>query len=62
MANGAGSYIIKEELKGLRRALIEQEINTVYWLGDCDYETRDVITDLFKELVERMEYFMEEAK
>lgn len=42
-------------IKGLERSLTEQEIKTIYWLGDTDYETRGVLLDLFKELVERQE-------
>ncbi|WP_286231279.1 hypothetical protein [Neobacillus mesonae] len=41
--------------KGLKRALTEQEVRIIYWLGDCDYETRGVILDLFKELGEKIE-------
>jgi hypothetical protein len=41
--------------KGLGRALTQQEANIIYWLGDCDYETRGVLLDLFKELVEKGE-------
>ncbi|WP_404470636.1 hypothetical protein [Sutcliffiella horikoshii] len=39
--------------KGLGRSLTEQEINTIHWLGDCEYQTRGVLLDLFKELVEK---------
>jgi hypothetical protein len=47
-------------IKALERDLTEQEVNTIYWLGDCDYETRGVITDLFKEMLERINYFKED--
>jgi hypothetical protein len=43
----------KTLIRGLNRSLTEVEVKTIYWLGDCDYETRGVITDLIKELVER---------
>jgi hypothetical protein len=39
--------------KGLKRELTDQEMKTLFWLSDCDYETRGVLTDFFKELVER---------
>lgn len=39
--------------KGLKRALTEQEMKTIYWLSDCNYETRGVLLDLFKELSEK---------
>ena len=39
--------------KGLKRALTQQEANTIYWLSECDYETRGILTDLFRELVEK---------
>lgn len=41
--------------KGLKRPLTEQELRTIVWLSDCEYETVGVITDLFKELVENIE-------
>jgi hypothetical protein len=50
----------KTLIKALERDLTEQEVRTIYWLGDCDYETRGVITDLFKELLERINYFKED--
>lgn len=46
-------------IKGLGRALTDQEVRMVYWMGDCDYEFRGVMTDLFKELSQRIEYFKE---
>jgi hypothetical protein len=42
-------------VKGLGRSITDQEAKTLYWLGDTDYETRGVLIDLFKELVERQE-------
>jgi hypothetical protein len=47
-------------IKALERDLTEQEFRTIYWLGDCDFETRGVITDLFKEMLERINYFKED--
>jgi hypothetical protein len=40
-------------VKGLDRLLTDQEVKTLYWLSECEYETRGVILDLFKELVVR---------
>lgn len=40
-------------VEGLGRTLTEQESKIIYWLGDCDYETRGVLLDLFKELTEK---------
>lgn len=37
-------------VKGLGRQLTEDEIDTIHWLGDCEFKTRGVILDLFKEL------------
>lgn len=37
-------------VKGLGRALTQQEADTLYWLSECEYVTRGVILDLFKEL------------
>lgn len=42
-------------VKGLGRALTDQEAKTIHWLSNCEYETRGVLTDLFKELVERQD-------
>lgn len=39
--------------KGLGRALTEQEAKTLHWLSECEFETRGVILDLFKELVKK---------
>ncbi|HWO77774.1 MAG TPA: helix-turn-helix domain-containing protein [Bacillus sp. (in: firmicutes)] len=36
--------------KGLGRKLTDQELRVLYWLGDCENETRGVLLDLFKEL------------
>ncbi|MEH7526129.1 hypothetical protein V7149_23110 [Bacillus sp. JJ1503] len=52
--------IAKTLIKSLERSLTEQEVKTIYWLGDCEYETRGVLTDLFNELLERIEYFKED--
>lgn len=43
--------------RSLGRSLTDQEIETIYWLGDTEYKTREVLLDLFKELYERIEYF-----
>ncbi|MBL4951028.1 hypothetical protein JK635_02085 [Neobacillus sp. YIM B02564] len=40
-------------VKGLERALTDQEIRIIYWLSECEYQTRGVILDLFKELSEK---------
>jgi hypothetical protein len=45
--------MVKVLVKGLGRALTDQEANTIFWLSETGYETRGVLTDLFKELVER---------
>lgn len=45
----------KTLVKGLGRALTQQEANTIYWLSECEYETRGILLDLFKELVEKKE-------
>lgn len=37
-------------VKGLGRALTQQEADTLYWLSECEYTTRGVILDLFKEI------------
>jgi hypothetical protein len=42
-------------IKGLDRYLTEQEVKLIHWLGDCEFETRGVLLDIFKELVERQE-------
>lgn len=47
--------MLKVLVKGLGRALTDQEIETIYYLGDCEYKTRGVLLNLFKELVERQE-------
>lgn len=47
--------LVKILSKGLGRALTQQEANTVHWLGDCSFETRGILLDLFKELVEKQE-------
>ncbi|WP_078430998.1 hypothetical protein [Alkalihalobacterium alkalinitrilicum] len=39
--------------KGLERSITDQEAKIIYWLGDCDPETRGVLLDLFKELSEK---------
>lgn len=39
-------------VKGLGRKLTDQEIETIYWLGDSE---REVILDFFKELVKKQE-------
>lgn len=40
-------------VKGLGRSLTQQEARIIHWLGYCEYETRGVILDLFKELSEK---------
>ncbi|MCB5238914.1 hypothetical protein [Niallia circulans] len=47
-------------IKGLDRALTEQEIKTIYILGDCDHETKGVLLSLLEELAARVDYFKEE--
>lgn len=47
-------------VKGLGRALTEQEAKTLHWLSECEFETRGVILDLFKELVKRQDEAIEE--
>lgn len=47
--------MIEVLVKGLGRKLTEQEIETIFWLGDADYQTRGVLLDLFKELAEKGE-------
>jgi len=37
-------------VRSLGRELTDQELKTIHWLGDCDYETRGVLLDLFKEM------------
>lgn len=44
--------------KGLGRSLTDEEIRMIYWLGDSD--TRVVLLNLFKELVEKIEYYKED--
>ncbi|RJR23621.1 hypothetical protein C4578_04065 [Candidatus Microgenomates bacterium] len=39
--------------KGLGRRLTKPEIDTIHWLGDCEYKTREVLLDLFKELANK---------
>lgn len=53
--NVSRQELAKVLIRGLGRSLTDQEIKTIYWLGDCEYETRGVLLDLFKELVERQE-------
>lgn len=43
----------KTLVKGLGRELTEQEAKTLHWLSECEYETRGVVLDIFKELVKR---------
>jgi hypothetical protein len=50
-------YVTKTELietlvKGLDRALTHQEASVTNWICDCDTETRGILLDLFKELVQ----------
>ena len=52
--------IAKVLVKGLERSLTEEEARIVYWLGDADLSTREVILNLFWELEQRIEYFKEE--
>lgn len=52
--------ITKTLMKALERSLTEQEVKTIYWLGDCEYETRGILTSFFNELLERIEYFKED--
>lgn len=47
-------------VKGLERSLTSQEVRKINWLSNDEYETRGVFLDLFKELVERIEYYKEE--
>lgn len=47
-------------IKGLDRSLTDQELKTIFWLGDCDYETKGILLDLFAELSARVDYFKEE--
>ncbi|MER2005935.1 MAG: hypothetical protein ABS939_00665 [Psychrobacillus sp.] len=42
-------------VEGLGRPLSEQEIRTIYWLGESEYTTREVILDLFIELNKRIQ-------
>lgn len=49
------NQMVEVLVKGLGRKLTDQEIKIVFWLGDTEYETRGVLLDLFKELVERQE-------
>lgn len=51
--------LIKILVKGLERSLTEQETRFIHWLGDCDYETRGVIVDLFKEMGKKIEFYKE---
>lgn len=51
--------MIEVLVKALGRKLTDQEVSMVHWLGDCSYESRGVILDLFKEMAERIEYFKE---
>ncbi|MBM4762742.1 hypothetical protein [Bacillus sp. B15-48] len=50
-----GREMVEVLVKGLGRSLTNQEIKTIHWLSNCEYETRGVILDLFKELVEKRE-------
>lgn len=45
--------MVKVLTEGLGRPLTEQEINTIHWLGDCEYQTRGVLLNLFKELAQK---------
>jgi hypothetical protein len=47
--------MVRVLVKGLGRALTDQEANTIFWLSQCGYESRGVLTDLFRELVERQD-------
>lgn len=42
-------------IKALERSLTDQEAKALYWLSDCEYETRGVILDLFKELASKID-------
>lgn len=52
--------LVKVLVRGLERSLTDQEAKTIHWLSQCEYETRGVITDLFKEMLERIEYYKED--
>lgn len=39
---------------------IDQEVKTIHWLGDWDYETRGVLLDLFKDLKSKIEFYKED--
>lgn len=45
--------LIKTLVDGLDRALTHQEINALNRIVDSNYETREIILDLFKELVKK---------
>lgn len=45
--------LVKTLVKGLERSLTQEEANVIYWLSECEYTSREVILDLFKELVEK---------
>ena len=47
--------MLKVLVNGLGRGLTEQELKTVIWLGNTEYETRGVLLDLFKELANKGE-------
>jgi len=41
--------------KHLDRSLTQDEADTLYWLSECEYKSRAVILDLFKELASKIE-------
>lgn len=45
--------MIKILAEGLERELTDQEVRMIHWLSDCEFETRGILLDIFKELVER---------
>ncbi|PLS04045.1 hypothetical protein [Neobacillus cucumis] len=47
--------MVKVLVKGLGRSLTDIEAKKLFWLSETFYETRGVILDIFKELVERQE-------
>jgi hypothetical protein len=58
--NVRDSNVVRRDLvqvleKGLGRSLTGQELMVIYWLGDFEYETVGVLSDLFKELTEKKE-------
>lgn len=44
-------------VKGLERSLTDQEVRTINWLSDCEYITRVVLLDLFKEMKDKIDYY-----